>query len=173
MTTPIEAFYAVSAIGIAYSLISIIITKRFGNRERVKEIQKEVNEINKRYTDALKRGDKAEVARTQAEQARLPGLLKDSMILQFKPLVLLLPFLLVLPAVARMLFPDFVITLSFDIPIFIQNWERFPNWRSEFGAVGWFWLSFLFSSLSAQLLIGVKDKLGGRKADKAGAPTGK
>gem|GEM_PF-1259330 len=163
MDSSIQAFAGISAIGIAYSIISIYMTRRFGNRERIKEIQKRVNDITKRQNEAMKRGDEEELKRLEPEQAELPGLLKESMILQFKPLLFLLPFLLILPNMARSLFPDFVINLSFHVPVFIQHFERFPNWRNEFGAVGWFWLSFLFSSLSTQLLIGLKNKLGNAK----------
>ena len=147
------AFYVISAIGIMYAMISLAITKRFGNRERVKQIQNEMKEITNKQQDALKRNDTAELKRLEAENARIPALLKESMFLQFKPLIFLLPFLLVLPAVARMLYPVFIINLPFQLPVFIQHFERFPNWRSEFGAVGWFWLSFLLASLLAQALV--------------------
>ncbi|MCK4714397.1 MAG: DUF106 domain-containing protein [Candidatus Aenigmarchaeota archaeon] len=162
MSSTLEAFCAISAIGITYSMISIMITRRFGNRSRIKGIQKQINETTKEYNEAMKRGDEAEMKRLGPEQAKMPGLLKESLILQFKPLIFLLPFLFVLPNVARTLFPEFVIQLSFDVPVFIQHFERFPNWRNEFGAVGWFWLSFLFSSLSCQLLVGLKKKLSKR-----------
>jgi uncharacterized membrane protein (DUF106 family) len=147
------AFYVISAIGIMYAMISLAITKRFGNRERVKQIQNEMKEITNKQQAALKQNDTAELKRLEAENARIPALLKESMFLQFKPLIFLLPFLLVLPAVARMLYPDFIITLPFQLPVFIQHFERFPNWRSEFGAVGWFWLAFLLASLLAQALV--------------------
>ncbi|MDO8339384.1 MAG: EMC3/TMCO1 family protein [Candidatus Burarchaeum sp.] len=147
------AFFVISAIGIMYAMISLAITKRFGNRERVKQIQKDISDITKKQQAAIKKNDEAELKRLEAENARIPALLKESMIMQFKPLIFLLPFLLVLPALARMLYPDFVITLPFQLPVFIQHFERFPNWRSEFGAVGWFWLAFLFSSLMAQALV--------------------
>ena len=119
----------------------------------MKQIQKEISDITKKQQAAIKKNDEAELKRLEAENARIPALLKESMIMQFKPLIFLLPFLLVLPALARMLYPDFIINLPFQLPVFIQLFERFPNWRSEFGAVGWFWLSFLFASLMAQALV--------------------
>jgi len=164
MAGPIEAFYAIALIGVAYAVVSLIITNRFGNRARVKEIQGQINSITKAYNEALKKNDPAEVKRLEAENAKVPGLLKESMVLQFKPLVILLPFLLILPALAKFLYPDFTINLSFSIPVFIQHFERFPNWRNEFGAVGWFWLSFLFSSLLVQAVIGISKKLKSRRA---------
>lgn len=158
------AFGVISLIGIAYALISIGITNRFGNRQRVKEIQKQINDTTKAYQAAVKKGDEAETKKWEAEQGKMPSLLRESMVLQFKPLVFLLPFLLILPAVCRWLYPDFVITLPFQLPIAIQHFERFPNWRSEFGAVGWFWLAFLFSSLLAQGITGQVKKLRQKKS---------
>ncbi|MFA6035720.1 MAG: EMC3/TMCO1 family protein [Candidatus Micrarchaeia archaeon] len=158
------AFGVISLIGLAYAFISIGITNRFGNRQRVKEIQKQINDTTKAYQAAVKGGDEAEIKKCEAEQGKMPGLLRESMVLQFKPLVFLLPFLLVLPAVAHWLFPAFIITLPFELPVFIQHFERFPNWRSEFGPVGWFWLAFLFSSLLAQGITGQIKKLREKKS---------
>ncbi|VVC03617.1 Uncharacterised protein [Candidatus Burarchaeum australiense] len=164
-----EAFYVISAIGLAYALISIAITKRFGNRERVQQIQKEMQEITKKQQDAIKNGNEKDMDRANSDSGRIPALLKESMILQFKPLIFLLPFLLILPAIAKWLYPDFIITLPFQLPIFIQHFERFPNWRAEFGAVGWFWLAFLFSSLLAQGIVGQMQKRTANKAKEKAA----
>jgi len=164
LANEILAFGVISLIGMAYAFISIGITNRFGNRGRVKEIQKQINDTTKAYQDALKKDDAAETKRLEAEQAKMPGLLRESMVLQFKPLVFLLPFLLILPAICRWIYPDFIITLPFQLPIAIQHFERFPNWRAEFGAVGWFWLAFLFSSLLAQFLVGQFKKMYAKKS---------
>lgn len=163
MPDPTPAFAAITSMSVLYSAFSLFITQRFGNRQRVKEIQEQINAVHKGYSGALKRNDKPEMAKYEAEQAKLPGLLKESMLLQFKPLLITLPFLFILPWVARTYFPDFVITLPFSLPVFIQHLERFPNWRSVFGPVGWFWVAFIFTSLLASLMTQMQKKLSGKK----------
>src|SRR3989338_6472593 len=73
------AFFVISAIGIMYAMVSLAITKRFGNRERVKQIQKEISDITKKQQAAIKKNDEAELKRLEAENARIPALLKESM----------------------------------------------------------------------------------------------
>jgi len=163
MPDPTLAFAAITGMSILYSALSLIITQKYGNKQRVKEIQARINSVSKGYSDALKRNDKADLAKYEAEHARLPELLKESMFLQFKPLLITLPFLFILPWVVRTYFQDFVITLPFSLPVFIQHFEHFPNWRNVFGPVGWFWVSFIFASLSASLLTQTYKKLQGKK----------
>jgi uncharacterized membrane protein (DUF106 family) len=157
-------YTVIAAIGMAYAVLSLYVTKRFGNRERVKEIQKQINDVTKNYNEAAKRKDEGEMKRLEAEQGKMPGLLRESMVLQFKPLVILLPFLLLFPYIVRYLYPQYIITLPFDLPIFIQHFESFPNWRAEFGAVGWFYLSFFIASMLLQILPGIRNRIWKPKA---------
>jgi hypothetical protein len=94
----------------------------------------------------------------------VPNLLKESMMLNFKPLIVTLPAFFGITWLLRMVFPSFKITLGVYLPIFIQNFDRFPNWRNEFGVTGWFVLSLLFAGLLMQFIIGKIE--GWRKAKK-------
>jgi len=79
--------------------------------------------------------------------------MSESMMLQFKPLLIMIPIFLLLSYVVKNVFPNFTIKLAFALPIFIQNLDRFPNWRDEFGPLGWFVLCLLFSGLLMQFII--------------------
>lgn len=148
------AFVAITLTALFYTVVSNYVMRRWGDRERVKQIQDEMNRINKMMQDAIRRNDEKKKALAEKEQEKLPELLKESMILQFKPLVFTLPVFFVLTWVLRELFPFFVIRLSVSIPVFVQNLDRFPNWRNEFGVTGWFILSLIFMGLLMQFIGG-------------------
>lgn len=151
---PIIAFATITFTAVIYSAFSLHMSRTFGNRKRLKEIQDEMNRINNRLKAAMKSGDEKKIKEAEEEQARLPSLLRESMVLQFKPLIITLPIFFLLSWSLRSVFNDFVIKLAFKIPVFIQHFERFPNWRDEFGALGWFILMLIFSGLALQALVG-------------------
>lgn len=152
-------FFVIGFLALLYSLFTQIITSKFGKRDRVKQIQDDMKRINAQYSQALKSNDEKRIKEAEEEQKKIPALLQESMILQFKPLIITLPILLILPIILRMLFPFFEIKLTQSLPIFIQNWEQFPNWRDTFGAVGWFWIAFIFGGLLMQGIVGGVKKL--------------
>lgn len=159
MSEEIIAFFVIAVAAMAYSLVSMYVTSKYGKKDRVKQIQEEMKNINKEYADALKSNDPKRLSRAEKEQTRIASLLKESMILQFKPLVIMLPLLLLVPMALVHFFPNFIIQLSQPIPVIIQDLHKFPNWRSVFGARGWFWVSLVFTSLALQLLVQGTKKL--------------
>lgn len=148
------AFFAISSTAVVYSALSTHITKTWGNRTRVTQIQAEMNRINNLMTEAVKKNDEKKKKEAEAEQAKIAGLMKESMILQFKPLAITLPIFFGLSWALRTLFPNFQIKLAFALPIVIQNFDRFPNWRDTFGVIGWFILALIFSGLLVQFIAG-------------------
>ncbi|MBI5159455.1 DUF106 domain-containing protein [Candidatus Micrarchaeota archaeon] len=159
MSEEIIAFFIIAVAAMAYSLLSMYVTSKYGKKDRVKQIQEEMKNINKEYADALKANDPKRLSKAEKEQTRIANLLKESMILQFKPLVIMLPALLLVPMALVHFFPNFVVQLSQPIPVVIQNLNNFPNWRSVFGARGWFWVSLVFTSLAIQVLVQGTKKL--------------
>ncbi len=148
------AFFAITVIAVVYSAITTHITKTWGNRARVTQIQAEMNRINNMMTEAVKHNDEKKKKEAEAEQGKIAGLMKESMILQFKPLVVTLPVFIGLSWVLRTTFPEFQIKLAVALPIFIQNFNNFPNWRDTFGVIGWFILALLVSGLLVQFITG-------------------
>jgi hypothetical protein len=86
--------------------------------------------------------------------AMLSGMLKA----QFKVLLFTIPLIFVYGLISSQLmlyFGEFLITLPFHIPIpQLFNFEQLINWRDTFGPVGWFWITFLLSSVAVQVVQG-------------------
>jgi uncharacterized membrane protein (DUF106 family) len=159
MDDPTVAFFIITLSAVIYSTVALHINKTIGNRKRVKEIQKEMNSISAK----LKKMDyENDAGRKEAEeeQGRIPKLMSESMVLQFKPLLIILPVFAILTYVIRTSFPYFAIKLGFSIPTFPYYWlllrfnmDTFPNWRNEFGTFGWLLLCVVFSGLIIQIVV--------------------
>ncbi|NYZ79561.1 DUF106 domain-containing protein [Candidatus Micrarchaeota archaeon] len=163
------AFFAITFSAVIYSAISLHINKTVGNRKRVKEIQDEMNRISGmlRKTDY---GTEASRKQAEAEQEKIPKLMTESMVLQFKPLLIILPIFAILTYFVRTTFPNFIIKLSFAIPTFPYYWlllrfnlDTFPNWRDQFGTFGWLLISVLVSGLLTQVVVDQIEKRRRRK----------
>jgi len=151
--------FVIAAAALVYYTISSYILTKTGSKQRIKEIQDEMNRINNRAIEAAK-PNASESVKKEAEdlQAKMPELLKESMIVQFKPIIFTLPVFFVLIWLLKFAFPYFVVVLPFKLPIFIYNIQNFPNWRDTFGVTGWFILVTFFGGLALQYIAGVFEK---------------
>lgn len=159
MDNSMIAFIVITVSAVIYSAVSLHINKTVGNRKRVKEIQNEMNRISGmlRKTDY---NNETSRKQAEAEQERIPKLMTESMVLQFKPLLIILPIFAILSYFVRTTFPDFAIKLGFAIPTFPYYWlllrfnlDTFPNWRDQFGTFGWLLISVLISGLITQVVV--------------------
>jgi uncharacterized membrane protein (DUF106 family) len=160
MEDPTIAFFMITLTAMIYSVLSLHITRTVGNRKRVNEIREEMNRISAE----LKKVDySTEAGRKEADdmQGKIPNLMSESMMLNFKPLIIVLPIYAIVSYVVKTLFPLFQITLGFSVPTFPYYllllrfntvMDAFPNWRNEFGTFGWFTLCILFSGILTQLI---------------------
>ncbi len=149
-------FYCITITAALYAIFAYVVQKKVGNPTRVKEIQTEMQDINKRYYAAVKSSDNSKIKKAELDQQRIPTLMMESMKYQFMPLLVLLPVLFVLPSFLKSQFPVFEIETPVSIPLFPLNFLRFdfsgfPNLRSIFGTYGWFWVAVVFIGLFAQL----------------------
>ena len=156
----IEPVYEIALIGALYSLASTFVMNKLVDRKKVQEMQEETKQLQKELSEASKSGDvkKIEEVNRRYEQF-MPKMLKTQLE-QMKPLIVLLPALAILTPLLKGAYATFVIKLPFYLPIFIQHFENFPNWRDTFGAVGWFWICVLAFGLGAYLIKSGYDKLG-------------
>ncbi len=174
-------FYSITIIAALYAIFAQFAQRKFGNPARVKEIQKEMQDINKRYTEALKSNNDSKLKKADLDQRRIPSLMMESMRYQFVPLLLIFPLLFILPTFLKHQFPVFEIETPVPVPLFPmqilkhlfslnfgQMFEGFPNFRSDFGTYGWFWVAVVFIGLFAQggiwLFGEAKKKLGPQEA---------
>jgi len=115
-----HVFLLIAILSAAYAFFSTMMTQVYGNRARVKEIQERMKRINQEHAAALRSGDRDALARAEkAQSEELPALLKESMVLQFKPMLptLALFFLLfyyALPSIAPDANDDVRLTLFDD-----------------------------------------------------------
>jgi len=140
----------IAAIGVGTSFLIAFLLEKFGNRKRIKEIQNEINKVNKDMMEAAKKNDQKRQAELEKEADKLPGLMKESMILNLKGMVIALPVIYVVPWLIRYFFVGFEIVLPFGIPFFHQN--------NTFGPYGWFWVTFVIIGGISQLIYsGIKN----------------
>jgi uncharacterized membrane protein (DUF106 family) len=163
------ALFVITFTAVIYSAIALHINKTVGNRKRVKEIQAEMNRISTMLRKTDYNNDAAR-KQAEAEQDKIPKLMTESMMLQFKPLLIILPIFAILSYFVRTVFPNFIIKLSFALPTFPYYWlllrfnmSTFPNWRDQFGTFGWLLISVLFSGLMTQLIVDQIEKRRRRK----------
>ncbi len=153
------ATYALAAIGIGYAALSAFLVQKIGNPKRIKEIQSESTRLQKELDAALKAKDDSKIESVNKEYETFMPKMMEMFVLQMKPMIVIIPLLFILTPALRSWFANFTIKLPFMLPIFIQNFDKFPNWRDTFGAVGWFWLCVIAAGLGISIIKSVYDKL--------------
>lgn len=152
------ALYVLAAIGVGYTLLSTWLVQLLGNPKRIKEIQAESTRLQKELDMAIKAKDDKRIETVNKEYETFMPKMMEMFVLQMKPMIVIIPLLFVLTPALREWFADFIITLPFSLPIFIQNFDKFPNWRDTFGAVGWFWLCVIAAGIGISIIKSVYEK---------------
>ncbi|MEM0372588.1 MAG: EMC3/TMCO1 family protein [archaeon] len=126
------AGYEVAAIAVIGALISSIINKKLVNRDRTEFIQERVKELQKEMNEALKKDPKADISGKNAE---IMALMKEQMSMSFKPMMYTaIPFIIVLSAVGIRYGPaGFVVS---GVPLF-----------NNLGWLGWYILVSLITTI--------------------------
>jgi uncharacterized membrane protein (DUF106 family) len=165
--------WVIALFGLIYAVVLRVFLYRFlGMDKMMKEMtakQKDMQKMNKEYLAAVKNGDTTKSSEFESQMnSMLTGMLKS----QFKLLIFTLPLIFVYGFISSQLmvyFGEFLITLPFQVPIPQLNLSQLINWRDTFGPVGWFWITFLLSSVAAQVVQGgirrVKESKGKKKKD--------
>jgi hypothetical protein len=163
------ALYGIFGIACAYSLFATYIQNRFGEREKNMKIQAEFKELNKQIEEAVKAKDKKRIDELSEKQNKMMPQVMGASFTQLKPLIIILPVLMIVPPVLMGVFDKFTIDLPFKLPVFITNLLNFEllfgdfntwlNWRSHFGPIGWFWISVLISALLVGLFNKAREEL--------------
>ena len=143
---------AIAAIAMAYAATSFIIYQKIGNPKRIKEIQAESSRLSKEMGEAMKSKDDKRIDAINKEYEKFFPKMGEMMMLQFKPMLLILPIYIILTPIVKSTFDGFTIVLPVYLPIFIQNLDKFPNWRNLFGPIGWFWLCVIFGGLAISII---------------------
>lgn len=155
----ISEAWIIALLSFGYAIIlRVILYKYLGMNTMMKnmtEQQKEMQNVNKEYLNAVKSGD---TKKSSEYEAKMNSMLMNMLKSQFKILLFTLPLILVYGVISSQLmvhFGEFLITLPFSIPIpQLINLSQLINWRDTFGPVGWFWITFLLSSVAVQVVQG-------------------
>lgn len=154
---------AIAVVSITTSLGITHLLERFKISTRMKEIQKFTGKVNKEYFKALKDKDTKRLDELEPELQKSQKMSMESMGLSMKSMAIVLPVAFVLPQLMVMLFPSFIITLPFDLPVPSRDLFDLANlisWRDTFGARGWYWITFIFLGGITQLIVGqVRNRL--------------
>ena len=149
----------ISVIAILSSLATALILEKLKISTRMKEIQSFTNRINKEYFEALKRKDSKKLDELEPQLKQSQQMSFESVGLSLKSMAVVLPIAFGVPYLVRMLFPDFIITLPFQLPVPFRDPKELVVWRDTFGSYGWFWISFIFLGGLTQLIYNkIKEK---------------
>ncbi|MEW5997075.1 MAG: EMC3/TMCO1 family protein [Candidatus Micrarchaeota archaeon] len=105
MITTGNFFWIVTLLGIVYSLSIRFIQMRFTDQERMKSLQKQMNDLNKEYFSAMKSGNKKRMDSIQEEQNKLMPQFSGMMMGQLKLMAAIISIFLAFMAVVNALDP--------------------------------------------------------------------
>ncbi|MFH1306446.1 MAG: EMC3/TMCO1 family protein [Candidatus Micrarchaeota archaeon] len=155
----IDTVYIVAAIGVVYSLASRFLMNKLVDRNKAKEMQKEMKALQKELSEASKSGNSKRVEEVNRKYEKFMPKMLTTQFSQMKPLIIIIPALAIIMPILKDTFVGFEITLPFSLPIFIQNFENFPNWRDTFGPVGWFWITVILAGIGIYLITTIYTKV--------------
>ncbi|MBI4360657.1 DUF106 domain-containing protein [Candidatus Micrarchaeota archaeon] len=154
----VEALHVVLVLAVAYSLFSLLLQFTLGNRVRVKGIQKEMADLQKKIQKASESKDEKEVKKLQETQSHMTGLMFESMKYQFKPLLVVLPVFIALfggfgfNGFLMDWYSGFRIVLPFDLHLpALFSFNILTD--GVYGVRGFFLVGVLFSGLLIQLVL--------------------
>ncbi len=139
-------------VSLVFSVLAFIINRKIGNRSRVEEIQKQINDYQKELKEASKAKDEKKIKELTERDKELTKNMQEMMWLSLKPGLILLPlFWIAYAFLLPVWFPEFIITdLPFHLPSSIMFWLP---WKDYLGVRGLFIYSLLVFGLFFELVL--------------------
>lgn len=170
----IDAATGIFFVSLVYVLITVFLNKKYGGRDRIKQIQKEINDYQKELKKATESSDEQAVKRLQAREKEVTGMMSEMMTLPLKSMVIILPIFFVFigtegflglhfPGIVNYAFPGFITQLPFDLhvnAVFSTNVLSNVPQASTYGARGFFIVAALFWGLVSEALLSQLEKRG-------------
>lgn len=138
----------ITLAAVIYASFSIFINRTLGNRKRLDQIREEINKYQKESNEAMKKKDEKKLKELENKQDELLKMTNEMLMLQFKPLLVILPVFFLASSFIRSTFPEFVITLPISLPTPVGF---SIVWRNVFGPFGWFIICVLITSLLVEI----------------------
>lgn len=149
-------FFADSTFEIAvwsflFSLVSFYINYKWGNRQKVKQIQKEVQTYQKAMAQAVKDKNDAKVKELQNCDREMMGKMQEMMLLPLKTMIIILPLFFIVITLIDMTYKGFVIQLPFGLHISELLSLKILE-ASLYGPRGYFIVVSIFVNLLLELI---------------------
>ncbi len=141
--------------GTLFAVVSFVVQRTLGQRDRVKTMQKRMNEIQKEIAAATKSGDEAHIKRMEPKEKEMMSIMQETMGLSFKPLIVIIPLFIGFMALLQGPYNNFLITLPFGIHVpEILRWPPAILSPSVYGYRGFFIVCSFFANLWLEFLYG-------------------
>lgn len=153
--------------GSAFSLLSWALQRTIGQRAKVKELQKRMQDIQKQVQAAAKARDEHAMKKMEGKEKEMMTIMNQTMMLSFKPLIIILPVFLVFIAYLQGQYTNFLIHLPFGLHVY--EILRLPPiiGESAYGVRGFFIVVSIFCNLWLEFMYGQIDQY---KQKRAGGP---
>ena len=146
-----NSWQGLMALAFGFSIISWLANNKFGNRKKLKKINKEIQKYQKELSEATKNNDKKKLKELEKRDSEVMQKTQEMMMLSFKPLLIVLPlfwgaYAFILPT----LFQGFMVDkLPFYLPSSLMVWLP---WKNYLGARGLFIYSMVLFGFILQLV---------------------
>lgn len=119
-----EAILFVAAV--AYVAATVFLNKKIGSRDRLKQLQREINSYQKELKDAAAKNDEKKLKQLSLREKEFTGYMMEMMWLPWKSLIFILPLFFLLigtngflginyEGILKSWYPDFTIVLPFGL----------------------------------------------------------
>lgn len=149
-------FFADSVVEIAiwsilFSLLSFFINYKWGNRQKVKDIQKEVQDYQKAMAAAVKEKNDPKIKELQSKDREMMEKMQEMMLLPLKTMIIILPLFLIVITLVSSTYHGFLIKLPFGLHISEVLSLKILE-PSLYGARGFFIVISIFANLILELI---------------------
>lgn len=105
----------IAIIALVFSAVSIFANHKIGGRSKVKALQKEVNDFQKKFETATKEKDEKELQHLKIIEPEIMKKMQEMLLLPIKGMVVILPLFFIFVAGIEYLFHGFSIVLPIGI----------------------------------------------------------
>ncbi|MBI5635350.1 DUF106 domain-containing protein [Candidatus Micrarchaeota archaeon] len=163
-----DAWTVIFFVSLAYVIVSLFLNRMLGARQRLKQLQKLVNDYQKQVTEATKAKDERKLKELSLREKEMMGYTKEMFILPLKSMVVIIPVFFILIGTSGFLginfnglipgaYPDFRTTL----PIALHLNEVFSLKilaNSVYGSRGFFVVAAIFWGLIVEAVASQVEK---------------
>lgn len=146
-----EAWAGIAFISFLFAILSFIANKTLGQRDKVKQIQKEVKDFQNEFQKAAKENDTKKLDQLKEREKDINGKMMQMVMLPWKASIVVLPVVwIVISFVLPALFQGFIIVLPFDIHLHaLLSWTFYANifQPASYGTTGFFIVCAIFFGL--------------------------